>query len=443
MLSIYLTGERGENMINIERIRIKGFKNIEKIDLHLNKITSLLSRNSFGKSNVLEGIQFGIEFISSTDLERRRMMSWIEGLPLNKNIEKKEFCFELKLKTEIEKEEYKIIYGYSFSWSANDKNPPKILNESLKIKKTKDTQKYTSYIKRNEQEAYYKTSTTGTCEKKIKIEDQELLINKLKAFDNLYYNGIVKIINNINIYIDRHFDTKNNYDLIPFSIEKDTSISLLKKNNIPRILNSIKEENPNKYEIIINTFKDLFPFIEEIDIKTYKIEPRRRVRENIDEREIFELTKEITYMFIKDKNISQEIPLELMSDGAKRVLMTLTYLAVADMNNFPLIAIEEPENSVHPQLLQKYLIALDSFLENSKIIITSHSPHLVNYIEPSNIYLGIPNNKGLATFSKVKESSSNKLINEANSLNVLSGDYLFDLMSGTEEDIKILSSYVE
>ncbi len=46
-------------------ITVGGFKNIENFTIKLADITSLLSVNSYGKSNTLSAILFGINFISS------------------------------------------------------------------------------------------------------------------------------------------------------------------------------------------------------------------------------------------------------------------------------------------------------------------------------------------------------------------------------------------
>jgi len=132
-----------------------------------------------------------------------------------------------------------------------------------------------------------------------------------------------------------------------------------------------------------------------------------------------------------------------MSDGVRRVLLIFTILVLADINNYSLVGIEEPENSLNPRILQRYLMALKGFSKNTKIIITSHSPYLINYMEPKNIYLGLPNSDGLAKFSKIKEKSVNKLLNDANNMDMLVGDYLFDLMSGNDEDLETMIKYVE
>ena len=55
----------------------------------------------------------------------------------------------------------------------------------------------------------------------------------------------------------------------------------------------------------------------------------------------------------------------------------------------------------------------------------------------SNVYIGIPNNKGIATFRKIKNSAVSKINNHADDMDIMAGEYLFDLMSGyTKEDIE-------
>ena len=50
--------------LKLEKIRIDGFKNILDSEIKLDKITSLLSTNSYGKSNLLEAIDFGFYFLN-------------------------------------------------------------------------------------------------------------------------------------------------------------------------------------------------------------------------------------------------------------------------------------------------------------------------------------------------------------------------------------------
>ena len=132
-----------------------------------------------------------------------------------------------------------------------------------------------------------------------------------------------------------------------------------------------------------------------------------------------------------------------MSDGAKRVFLLLLCLLLADINGLSLIAIEEAENSIHPSLLQSYLRVISQFLGECIVIITSHSPYIIQYLELSNIYIGLPNPKGMAKFFKVRQSMQKALINEASNVDISVGDYIFDLLSGSENDIAELDRFLE
>jgi len=75
--------------------------------------------------------------------------------------------------------------------------------------------------------------------------------------------------------------------------------------------------------------------------------------------------------------LNQSIDFARRSDGCKRVLIMLTRAVWADKKKLPLIAFEEPENSVHPALMQDYLSILSQLSGDCKIILTSHSPYII------------------------------------------------------------------
>ena len=67
--------ERGETMVEIKRIKVDGYKNVSNVDIELKKITSLLSINSYGKSNLLQAIDFGLLYLSATINQKVRLMN--------------------------------------------------------------------------------------------------------------------------------------------------------------------------------------------------------------------------------------------------------------------------------------------------------------------------------------------------------------------------------
>lgn len=427
--------------LKLEKIRIDGFKNILDSEIKLDKITSLLSTNSYGKSNLLEAIDFGFYFLNTTPKNKKQMMKWKPGFPFNKERLMQNFSFEIQCIMEINNKTFDVIFGYSFAWEGL-KRKGKIVSEFLKIKDPEESQKHTLFVSRDEENSFYKPSVSGRCDKEIKIDENELIINKLLAYDNLYYFEIIKTLNSINIYIDRHFDSTQSYEF-PFISKNDDELSISENKDIPRVLFFLQKRYPKKYELIINTLKDIFPFIEDIKIKEIDLTEENFKTKMLSEDDLFKIAEKMYLLYAKHKNLITSIRLNEMSDGVRRVLLLLTYLILADINNYTLIAIEEPENSINPGLLKKYIIALDNFVDNTKVLITSHSPFLVNYINPSSLYLGVPNENGLAIFRKIKSSSVSKIYDAAEDLNVLIGEYLFDLLSGETDDQELLNKYLE
>ena len=130
----------------------------------------------------------------------------------------------------------------------------------------------------------------------------------------------------------------------------------------------------------------------------------------------------------------------MMSDGAKRVFMILARIILSGTSNVSLIAIEEPENSVHPSLFQAYIRIISQLLDDCKIIITSHSPYIVSYLEPSWIHVGMNREPGIAEFFTFKKSGQKLLQQDAESFKMSMGDYLFSLLAASENT---LNDYLE
>lgn len=147
------------------------------------------------------------------------------------------------------------------------------------------------------------------------------------------------------------------------------------------------------------------------------------------------MANSIHVLYVKDKSLVQPIDFEMMSDGAKRVFMILTRIIVASINNISLIAIEEPENSVHPKLFQAYMQIISQLLDDCKVIITSHSPYIISYLNPSWIHVGMNRNPGVAEFFAFKKSGQKQLQQDAEEFNMSMGDYLFSLLADAESNI--------
>ena len=428
--------------MTIENIYIDGFKNIYELNVNLQKINIFLSTNNYGKSNILTGIKFAFDFIKNVPKVKTNMMSWNPGMPFTIKDFGKSFKFEVNFSSRLSNESVDVKYGFEFNWKKNSSELGKIIAEYLKLKK-EDSPKFVTYIERNDNTANYRTSLSGRCDKDILINSNELIVNKIAAFDELFYLDIVDEINKLDFFADRHFDPNNLFEIVPFVEKNIDESSPFNDNSIARTLFFLKREHKKRYELIVNTLIEFFPYISAIKIKEISLS-EKNINVQLDENAPFEVADCVYTLNVTNKNLVKTIPFALMSDGVKRILSLLTYMTLADINKIPVIGVEEPENSIHPGLLKKYIDVIDGFVENSRIIVSSHSPYLTNYINLSNLYIGAPNDDGRAIFKHISKNGIDRINKYSEEMGIQSGEYLFSVMNGSDEfDITLLKKYLE
>ena len=425
--------KKESNYMKIQAVLIDGYKNLSNVKIKFDNITALVALNNFGKSNVLSGIDFGIAFIKASNEDKVEMMANSYLIPINRNIPGKNYKFEVEVLTEYMSQEYRIQYGYEFAWKSDEEKRPEIIHEYLKIKEDETGQRYMQLINRTKDAALYKSSETGRCSSKIKVEDSELVVNKLRAYDDLYYADFIKKINNMRMYMENNLDAKSFFHPDPI-IRKGFENEMVKADNLPRIIYNLRKQDLNKFELLKDVFFQLFPDIEDIIVKSVKINALEDNRFPEDVPFIF--TNTMYVLFVKDKNLAHPVDFSMMSDGAKRVFMILTKIIVSSVNNVSLIAIEEPENSVHPGLFHAYVQIISQLLNDCKVIITSHSPYIISYLDPSWIHVGMNRKPGVAEFFAFKKRGQRQLEADAAKFNMSMGDYLFSMLADNESSIR-------
>lgn len=418
--------------MKIQAVVIDGFKNLSNVKIRFDNITALVALNNFGKSNVLSAIDFGMTFIKSSVSEKQIMMANSNLIPMNKAMLGRNYKYEMEVSTEINSQEYLVQYGFEFNWKDSVGKAPKIVGEYLKVKLNIRGQKFTQLIGRSENNALYKSSETGRCSSKINVDSAELVVNKLKAFDDIYYFEIIKKINNMKIYMENNLDAKFFYQPNPI-IRNGLENEMINADNLPRIIYNLKTQYSGKFDLLKDVYTKLFPNIEDVIVKQI---PIGGTEDNqIPEDAPFVFSKYIYVLLVRDCNLSNSIDFASMSDGAKRVFLILTKIIVSSISNVSLIAIEEPENSVHPGLFQAYIRIIHQLLDDCKVIITSHSPYIVSYLDPAWIHVGMNVKPGVAEFFSFKNSGQKQLKKDATHYHMSMGDYLFSLLSDADDSI--------
>ncbi|WP_426318418.1 AAA family ATPase [Pseudoduganella sp. R-43] len=126
--------------------------------------------------------------------------------------------------------------------------------------------------------------------------------------------------------------------------------------NLPNVIQYLKEQHGERLEHIFSVLRRRIPRLERVEAEPM---PDGRL-----------------LLQIKDAPFEQPVLSKFASDGTMKMLAYLTILYDPEPPRF--IGIEEPENFLHPRLLPELAEECRAAAERSQLLITSHSPFLLN-----------------------------------------------------------------
>lgn len=403
--------------MEIKKISISGFCNIQQFDIELTNFNALVAPNNYGKSNVLEAIRFAFRFISSTENERRSMMSDPSFIPINIATSGTPFCFGLILSEGEGDNEVRYAYAYSFEWAKNNgEEGAYIATESL-TEQSKEYRRPHTLIKRSKDDGgLYVSSTTARCNKEAHAGDRQLVIDILNTIDSLFYNNVVRRLKSLGLNM--------------------VGISGFDKQSLCQFIYTLKETEPMKYSLFEDAITHIVPNIKQIT-------PACSQLGLADPNVPFRIEDAIYDMRINEKSNNQDISISRLSSGSRRIITIIAEIMKSEMQGSSLICIEELENSVHPKLLENMILLAQSFAEGITILTTSHSPYLVRYLKSRQLTFGLPTTDGVASFHRLKPSKIKTVIKRASALDLTLGEYMFELMLGMKADSEDITELFE
>lgn len=426
--------------MELKKIRIGGFRNIIEETISFGPITALVGLNGTGKTNVIDAIDFGVDFIRCPNASKAVLMRATTCIPLLRSHAIDDYEFLISVDLDSSGKSYRIEYGFTFGWGTNEKMAG-IKTETLKIKENLPRKKYAAFIQRKGKEAFYKSSPNGRCTKKISITDDGLVLNKLLALDDLFYLDIIQQINKIQFFREPHLEASFSFEPAPTLMNGFQEPGMPDMNSIPRTVYFLKQEYPGQYDLLIDAFKLLFPNIREVSVIKTALNPGFG-GEGLPDYSHFAFTDQIYGLYILDNRLIQPVRFDALSNGIKRVFLLLTCAIMARINHLALFAVEEPENSIHPVLFRYLLDVLSQLAGDCKILFTSHSPCIIQYLNPEDLYIGLSHESGQTDFRRIAPSKISHLMKDAEQYSSSMGNYIFELLS-SEDANEALEEYVE
>ncbi len=172
---------------------------------------------------------------------------------------------------------------------------------------------------------------------------------------------------------------------------------------LARCLDDILGYDRERFSALEKRFTQIFP-----EVKSIMLKPEMAYQEAYNPEQIDMLSKGhgkgLYFKFVDD---GPEVSASQVSDG---LLLVLAYLAVLYLPEPPrVLLIEEPENGIHPKRLQDVLKILRELVAEQshvQVILTTHSPYVVDLFEPNEVTLCRKDNDGSISVRRLSDSKA-------------------------------------
>jgi predicted ATPase len=341
----------------LEKIHIKGYKSIKKMDLDIKDLNVLIGSNGSGKSNFISLFKFLRQLAEQRLQNSVRQLGGAERILHYGSRETPFMTLELNFSPNF--------YNILLSGTQND---------SLFIVKEQ-----VGFEQANDDKPLWTVIGSGKIESEL-----EKIAPKISVADY-----VSRFLNSWRVY---HFhDTSDNA-----AVKKNNKINdnlFLKEDaaNLAAFLYRMKAENPKHYERIVKTIQLVVPMFKDFLLRPDPFN-----------------TEMIRLEWFDKKSDSPFIASDF-SDGSLRFICLATMLL--QPNRPDLILLDEPELGLHPSAINILAGLLRKASHLSQLIVATQSANLVSQFEPENIIV-VENKESTSTFKRLNITQLAYWLNE-------------------------------
>ncbi len=352
----------------ITSLKVRNFKSLENVELRLSSLHVLVGANGSGKSNLFDVFQFLRELAitgESAVHSRGGFSQLVWGGDL-----KRTMFFELHADLSNDATSAtEIVYQLEIAGGPLHAN---IVKERLALLNGKgQEQPILLYPYESNQAAIFYAN--GKAWEPPRMEGR-LLLHYLQ--DEARSGVAAKFVKQLQSWASYNFEPS--IMRRPNTVKQDYHLQRTGE-NFSSVLHSVQSEHAARFGEIENILKTALP------------ETRRLFTA---------LTKDSqTYASLEEASFPLKIPAWAMSDGTLRLLAQLA----ASFSPEPpaLSCFEEPENFLHPAWLALVADVLKSAATKSQILISTHSPYLLNFFSPEHL-LVVEKEEGKSEYQSLK-----------------------------------------
>lgn len=369
------------NSTLLTRVRIKSYKSIAVCDVKLGPLTFLVGQNGAGKSNFLDALRLVTDALRTTLDHALRDRGGINEVRRRSGGHPNNFAIRLDFSLKTGEAGY-----YSFKVGARPQGGFEVLEEECQVSPTE-------LLAPN----HYFRVIKGTVE-------SSLSITPAAAVDRLYLVSVSGLKEFAPVY--QALSSMGFYNLNPASLRDlqppDAGEILARDGgNIASVIAQLHQENPTIKKRVEEYLEKIVPGLRGVDPKAIGHMETVQFRQGV-------AGSKHPWSFLAAN----------MSDGTLRALGILVALFQSgrDSNQgsgtppVPLVGLEEPEVALHPAAAGIILNALREASHYTQILVTSHSPDLLdNFDIDSGSILSVVSREGITQIGSLDDAGRSSL----------------------------------
>lgn len=398
--------------MKLKQIRVSGYKNLIDCSVDLGDFNVLVGPNNSGKSNLLEAIQmiwpicFGDENLRSELLKGMPAPSrYSSSLCHLEDHMNKPLKIGISFEVELKGRYWAVDYDVHVQCGESDIENVGFLHEQLTAKEVLIPGKpgpVTTYILRE--------NIQGKGVLKVKVNGKGVpkenpiskKIPSLQAISSLYpdFKGLpeelkffITMIGWIGMTTIFAISPKGMRE----KIDKEKTIEDICTTSFDLlyVLDQIKEDG-KYFEVFKESLCDILDF-EKVYFETQDVPVVAK------DKKPSKATKRFR-MFAVKRTGSEPSFIEEYSDGTLVVIAVLEALFSESSLTGPILCLEELENCLHPEAVDKLLRFLQDNSDRWPVLITTHSPYLLNSVKPTDVNVAVVDGTGATHYEKVKNT---------------------------------------